>query len=110
MILLILFSFLAGVVTILSPCILPILPIVLSSSIGGAKLGMARPVGVVTGFVLSFTFFTLFLSSIVRLAGITAESLRLFSVAIIISFGISLLVPQFQTLIERLFSKVAGFI
>ncbi|OGD09747.1 hypothetical protein A2397_01145 [Candidatus Amesbacteria bacterium RIFOXYB1_FULL_44_23] len=110
MILLILFSFLAGVVTILSPCILPILPIVLSSGIGGVRVGMARPVGVVTGFVLSFTFFTLFLSSIVRLAGIPAESLRLFSVAIIITFGISLLVPQFQTLIERLFSKVAGFI
>src|SRR3989344_6387176 len=96
MILLIIFAFLAGIVTILSPCILPILPIILSSSIGTTEIGKARPFGVIVGFILSFTFFTLFLSSIVKLIGIPAESLRVFSVVVIALFGTTMLIPKFQ--------------
>ena len=109
MILLIAFAFLAGLVTILSPCILPILPIILSSTIGGQDTGKSRPLGVVIGFVLSFTFFTLFLSAIVSISGISADFLRLFSVIIIAGFGASLLIPQFQVFLERLFSKLSAF-
>lgn len=109
MILLLLFAFVAGVVTILSPCILPILPIVLSSSIGHQQTSKRRPLGVVVGFVASFTFFTLFLSSIVNLTGISADSLRLLSVIVIAGFGVSLLIPQVQKLTEQLFTKLAQF-
>ena len=108
MILLLGFAFIAGIVTILSPCILPILPIVLTSTIGGQEIGKSRPIGVVIGFVVSFTFFTLFLSTIVRISGISADVLRLLSVVVIAGFGASLLIPQFQILLERLFSKLAG--
>lgn len=108
MILLLGFAFLAGIVTILSPCILPILPIVLSTSIGTDKTSLSRPVGVVAGFIASFTFFTLFLSTIVQLSGIPAGSLRFVSVLIIAGLGISMLIPQFQLLTERLFSKLAS--
>lgn len=110
MILLIAFAFLAGIVTILSPCILPILPVILSSTIGGQEIGKYRPIGVVGGFVISFTFFTLFLSTIVQLSGVSADALRLFSVLVIAGFGISLLISQFQVLLERLFSKLAAFV
>lgn len=110
MFLLIAFAFLAGVVTILSPCILPILPIVLSSTIGGEATGKGRPLGVVTGFVLSFTFFTLFLSTIVRVSGIPADSLRGLSIVIIGLFGASLLIPKFQELMEQIFSKLTAFV
>ncbi len=110
MILLIIFAFFAGVVTILSPCILPILPIILSSSIGTQQIGKARPLGVITGFILSFTFFTLFLSSIVKAIGVPADSLRLFSVVVIALFGISMLIPKFQVWIEILFSKLSRFL
>ncbi len=109
MIILIAFAFLAGVVTILSPCILPILPIILSSTIGGQNTGKSRPLGVIIGFILSFTFFTLFLSTLVKLSGISADSLRLISVLVIAGFGASLLIPQFQVLVERMFSKLAAF-
>ncbi len=103
MIILILFAFLGGLITILSPCILPILPVVLSGSITGGK---RRPMGVVTGFILSFTFFTLFLSAIVRATGLSADALRLVAVAVISFFGISLLVPSLQVAIEKLFSRL----
>ncbi len=105
MLILILFAFLAGIVTVLSPCILPVLPIVLSGSIGEGK---RRPLGIVTGFVLSFTFFTLFLASLVGRLGISADSLRSFSVIVIVIFGASLLFPKLQILLEKLFSKLAN--
>lgn len=109
MILLIAFAFLAGIVTILSPCILPILPIILTSTIGGKDSGKSRPMGVVVGFILSFTFFTLFLSTIVRISGISADFLRGLSIVVIAGFGASLLIQQFQVILERLFSRLAGF-
>lgn len=105
MLLLILFSFIAGFITILSPCILPILPIVLSGSLNG---GHRRPIGIVVGFVLSFTLFTLFLSAIVKATGISPDLLRSFSVLIILFFGATLLLPNFQVLMEKVFTRLAG--
>ncbi len=107
MFLLIAFSFLAGVVTVLSPCILPLLPIILSSS---DKTGRQKPLGVVTGFVLSFTFFTLFLSSLVKVFNLPADNLRAFSIVILILFGVSLLIPKVQLWLEILFSRLANYL
>jgi cytochrome c biogenesis protein CcdA len=107
MLLLIGFAFLAGVVTILSPCILPVLPIVLSGSVATGK---RRPLGIVTGFILSFTFFTLFLSAIVKATGLSADALRTFAVVVIFLLGVSMLVPQFQVLLEKVFSKMTSFL
>ncbi len=84
MLFLVFFAFLAGFVTILSPCILPVLPIVLSGSLTG---GHKRPLGIVLGFIISFSLFTLFLAEIVRLTGISADFLRLISVIIVLVFG-----------------------
>ena len=108
MIILILFAFLAGIVTILSPCILPILPVILATSVTDEN-SKKRPYGIVVGFILSFTFFTLFLSSIVKLFGINAEILRSFSTIVIGIFGLSLLIPRFQLIMESLFTRLANF-
>ncbi|QQR78000.1 MAG: cytochrome c biogenesis protein DipZ [Candidatus Moraniibacteriota bacterium] len=110
MILLVLFAFAAGVVTVLSPCILPVLPIILSSGIGGVSVGKSRPIGVVVGFVSSFTLFTLFLSAIVNALGVSADTLRLLSVIVIAGFGFSLLVPRVQLFLEGLTSKFTRFV
>lgn len=99
---LIFFAFIAGLVTILSPCVLPVLPIVLS---GGLTGGKKRPLGIVAGFVASFTFFTLSLTFLVKLTGISADTLRVFSIIIIFCFGLTLLIPRFQLLFEVLMSK-----
>lgn len=107
MLFLIAFAFIAGIVTILSPCILPILPVVLSSSLTGGK---RRPLGVVIGFIVSFTFFTLFLTSLVRLIGISPDILRIFAVIVVFVFGVSLLIPSFLVVFERLFSKLSAFV
>ena len=107
MLILTVFAFLAGIVTILSPCILPILPVILASSLPDPA-SRRRPYGIVLGFILSFTFFTLFLSSLVKLFGVPADSLRTLSVVVIAGFGLSLLIPRVQLLIEQLFSRLAN--
>lgn len=111
MILLVMFAFLAGIVTILSPCILPVLPIILSTAVsGGEKRDVSKPWGVVTGFVASFTFFTLFLSIIVSRSGFDANFLRNLAVVVIGVFGLSMLFPQFTLLLERMFASLGRFI
>ncbi len=82
---LILFSPLSGLVTVLSPCILPVLPIVLSSTLTG---GVRRPIGVVAGLIISFSIFTLVVSRIVSGLGLSANTLRISAVVIIGLLGV----------------------
>ncbi len=102
MLILILFAFLGGVVTILSPCILPIMPIVLAGSLGGGK---SRPFGVVTGFILSFTFFTLFSFALLKFLGLSGDVLRTVAFIALLFFGIAIFIPQIQLWLEK---KLAG--
>jgi len=105
MLILILFAFLGGVATILSPCILPLLPVVLS---GGLGRGKSRPLGIVAGFIASFTIFTLTLTSIVRATGINADALRYLAVGVILFWGTVLTVPRLHNLYSMAASRISG--
>ena len=96
------FAFLAGIVTILSPCILPVLPIVLSGSIGGKR----RPLGIITGFTGSFALFTLLLSTLVQWLGIPPDSLRIAAVVLMVIFGSVLVFPRIQQKFEIAASRL----
>src|SRR5207244_4298762 len=73
MVLLLLIGFLAGVVTAISPCVLPVLPILLA---GGAAGGRRRPYAIIAGLVLSFTVFTLTAAWIIDRLGLPSDFLR----------------------------------
>jgi cytochrome c biogenesis protein CcdA/thiol-disulfide isomerase/thioredoxin len=103
MMILALFAFLSGIVTILSPCILPVLPIILSGTVGGKR----KPLGVVVGFIVSFSLFTLALSALVQALSISVDTLRIVAIVIIITFGITLLIPKLQLALESMLSKFA---
>ena len=105
MIILVVFAFLGGIVTILSPCIITVLPFVLSGSVGDGK---NRPWGIVVGFVASFTFFTLFLTAIVNVLNVPANVLRYLAITILIVFGLSLIVPKLREGVELFFSKLTS--
>jgi cytochrome c biogenesis protein CcdA/thiol-disulfide isomerase/thioredoxin len=105
MIVLLAFAFVSGVITILSPCILPVLPIVLSGGVGGGK---ARPFGVLAGFVVSFTVFTLTLSAIVQAIGIPVNALRIVAVVLIVLFGVVMLVPWLRDRFEVFTARIAN--
>lgn len=96
---LILFAFLAGVITIFSPCILPMLPLILSGSVGGRS----RPWGIILGFFVSFTFFTLSLATLVQAFGLSADLLRQIAALVIVLLGVVLLLPGWQVVIEKWF-------
>ena len=104
MLLLLGFAFLAGLATILAPCIWPVLPIVLSSSIAGK--GHRRPLGITLGVILSFAFFTLFTSYLVRIFHLDPNLLRLIAVVVIAFLGLSMIIPalsaQFELAVSRL--------
>ena len=99
---LLLFSFIGGFVTILSPCILPLLPIILAS---GTTKDKYRPQGIVIGFILSFTFFTLALATLVKATGISADALRGLSIIILFLFGLTLTIPRLKHWWELLSSR-----
>ena len=101
-------AFLEGLGLILSPCILPILPIVLSGSIDGDK---KRPFGITVGFVLTFAIFTLFSRKLVQYSGIDLSLLRHISFFLLALLGIimmsSYLTEKFAKLTQR-FSNVGA--
>lgn len=84
-------AFISGVLTVFSPCVLPILPIILASGIDG---NTRRIKGVIAGLVVSFTIASLLLATIVRVLGIPADTVRLFAVGLLVTFGLSLIFPS----------------
>ncbi len=98
------FAFLAGVFTVLSPCILPILPAILSA---GTAQGRLRPLGIIAGLICSFTFFTLSLTAIVHATGVSPNALRYAAIVLIFLFGLVMVFPRFSNWFAELTSPVA---
>src|SRR6476469_8084081 len=105
MILLILFGFVAGAATALSPCVLPVLPVALSA---GATGGRRRPLGVVVGLALSFTFATVALVYVIAALGLPDDLLRTLAIVVLIGFGASLMIPPLAARIEAALSRFAS--
>lgn len=83
------FALLAGVLTIASPCVLPILPIVLGTSIKQAS--KLRPLFIVAGFVLTFAALGMLLASVSQSVAIAHETLRLVGIAMLMLAGTAML-------------------
>jgi cytochrome c biogenesis protein CcdA/thiol-disulfide isomerase/thioredoxin len=124
---LVVIGFVAGVVCGISPCILPVLPVVLvagASSPSGptpdAKpvsaavvtrsrwQAQARPVSVVAGLVVSFSLLILVGSEIISALGLPQQFLRDAGVTLLVVVGASFLFPPLSTLLERPFSRVSA--
>ena len=105
MVLLILFGFIAGAATALSPCVLPVLPIALSA---GATGGRRRPLGIVAGLAVSFTFATVALVYVISALGLPNDLLRKLAIVVLLGFGIVLMVPPLAARLEAWLSRFAG--
>jgi cytochrome c biogenesis protein CcdA/thiol-disulfide isomerase/thioredoxin len=93
MITLLFFAFIAGIVTTLSPCILPVLPLLLAAGVGQSNY---RAYAIIFGLVISFTFFTLALTALVHATGISPTTLRYISIGLIIFFGLTMIFPSLE--------------
>jgi cytochrome c biogenesis protein CcdA/thiol-disulfide isomerase/thioredoxin len=91
-------GFVAGVITAVSPCVLPVLPIVLA---GGATGSGRRPFAIIAGLVASFTLFTLAASSLLSALGLPQDILRNLAIALLFVLSATLLFPPIGYLLER---------
>src|SRR5580692_1088310 len=116
-------GFLAGI----SPCILPLLPVVLvagaarpvtdsagpaepttaSTGTTASRGGLARPLAVVLGLVLSFSVLILAGSEVISLLHLPADSLRDAGIALLVLVGLGYLIPPLGLLLERPFARIS---
>jgi cytochrome c-type biogenesis protein len=86
-------ALLAGVLSVLSPCVLPLLPIVLGTAASAHRLG---PVALAAGLAISFTAIGLFVATVGFAAGLDTGVFRTISAVLLIGVGLVLLVPKLQ--------------
>ncbi len=106
MALLLIFALLAGAGTALTPCVLPVLPALLSSSATG---GRRRPAGIVLGLVVTHTLAIVALATVIDGVGLADGAVRTIAVVVLAVFGVALLWPRLADAIERPLSRVARF-
>src|SRR4051812_36070894 len=99
-----LFAFVAGAATAVSPCVLPVLPVALAA---GATGGRRRPLGVVTGLVLSFTFATVALVYLLSALGLPDQLFRTLAIVVLGVAGLTLLVPAVAARVEGWLTRIA---
>ena len=104
MALLMVFAAIAGAGTAMSPCVLPILPAVLSA---GASGGRRRPLGVVLGLALSFALAVAGLAELLARVGLGEDTLRALAVLFLLAFGLLLIVPAAAARVEGALSGLA---
>ena len=109
-------AFVAGLVTILNPCVLPILPVLIGSALGQHKAG---PLALAAGLVTSFATFGLLIIAFGFSIGLDQSFVRTFAGGLLVIAGIVLLVPKAQAALSaaaspltsggnQLLSKVSG--
>ncbi len=94
---LLLFALLAGAATAITPCVLPVLPALLSASGSG---GRRRPLGVVAGLTLTHVVTIVGIASVVDGVGFADGTLRTLAIVVLAVFGLTLLVPRASHWIE----------
>ena len=92
-------AFLAGVITAFSPCVLPVLPILLAGS--ATTTDRRRPFAIVAGLVVSFTTFTLAGAALLSALGLPQDLLRSLAIAALFVLAASLLSQRVAWLLER---------
>jgi cytochrome c-type biogenesis protein len=101
-----LFALLAGILSTLSPCVLPLLPIILVTAVSEHRLG---PLALASGLALSFVAVGMFIATIGYGIGLDAGFFRIIAATTLVALGIILLVPQLQTQIAAAASPISGW-
>ncbi|MBA2475009.1 MAG: cytochrome c biogenesis protein DipZ [Actinobacteria bacterium] len=92
-------AFVAGLITAISPCVLPVLPIILAGGVTGQS--RARPFAIIAGLVASFTVFTVAGASLLDALGLPQDFLRNAAIVLLLVLAATLLVPRLALVLER---------
>jgi len=106
MLVLMLFAFIAGAGTAITPCVLPVVPALLASSATG---GRRRPFGIVIGLGATFTIAIVLLAQLVKGVGLAGGAARTLAIVVLLAFGIALLVPDIAARVQAPLSRLARF-
>jgi cytochrome c biogenesis protein CcdA/thiol-disulfide isomerase/thioredoxin len=125
MLTLILVGFLGGLITGISPCILPVLPVIFFSGTPTADAPKAeseagavateappkrarslRPYWVIAGLVLSFSAVTLLGSALLSLLHLPADAIRWVALVALVAIGLGLIFPEFEAILEKPFARL----
>ncbi|MEM1235496.1 MAG: cytochrome c biogenesis CcdA family protein [Pseudomonadota bacterium] len=98
-----LFGYLAGVLTLINPCVVPVLPIVLATALQASKWG---PVALAAGMSLAFVTLGVTVSAFGRALGVDEVMIANAGAVLMITFGVVLLVPRFS---ESFATATGGF-
>jgi cytochrome c biogenesis protein CcdA/thiol-disulfide isomerase/thioredoxin len=88
----------AGFITAISPCVLPVLPIIFA---GGATGGRRKPFAIVAGLILSFSAFTLFGVWLLNTLGLPQDLLRNIAIGLLFLVAATLLFPKVEEIVQR---------
>ncbi len=99
-------AFLAGILSILSPCVLPLLPVVLAAAVSQHRLG---PLALAAGLAISFVAIGLFVATIGFSIGIDGGVLRTAAAIVMIGIGVVLVMPSFQARLALAGGPVANW-
>ncbi|QNJ95614.1 cytochrome c biogenesis protein DipZ [Mycolicibacterium fluoranthenivorans] len=97
---------LGGLITGISPCILPVLPVIFFSGTQSGPTSARRPYLVIAGLVLSFTAVTLTGSAVLSLLNLPQDALRWVALAALTAIGIGLIFPRFEAILEKPFARL----
>ncbi|WP_298467938.1 cytochrome c biogenesis CcdA family protein [uncultured Erythrobacter sp.] len=98
-------SFVAGLVTILNPCVLPLVPILVASALGKSRIG---PLALAAGLVTSFTLFGFTVIAFGYSLGINEQLVRTLAGGLLAVAGVVLLVPQAQAALSAAAAPIAN--
>jgi cytochrome c-type biogenesis protein len=99
-------AFVAGVLSVLSPCVLPLVPIVMAAAASAHRYG---PIALGAGVVFSFALIGLFVSTIGFAIGLDGAFFRVVAACLLTLVGIVLLIPAFQQSIAVAVGPVSGW-
>ena len=100
-----LLAFLAGALTTINPCVLPLLPIVFASALASGRLG---PIALVAGLIASFTLIGVAIAAGGNFLGLDERMLRFIAAILFVFIGIALVIPAFDQQFSTLFAKVGA--
>lgn len=101
-----LLAFVAGVLTILSPCVLPLMPIVFAGAHSRHRFG---PLALCAGLALSFTATGVFISTIGFSLGLDPGMFRTLGAVLLVAVGLALAVPRVQHRLEFALAPVGNW-
>lgn len=98
-------SFLAGILTTLSPCVLPLIPLVIGGALTAHRMGL---VALALGLVISYVVVGMFVVTVGFSIGLDGDLFRTIAGVVLIAFGVVLVSPHLQSHFARATASVGN--